>query len=496
MNATNAEMIAAVEQWARATGWHLGGPAWTAKRATSLHYHVALVWALTEATLGSCKACHGRGTWDEWQQQIIRVLHADESMLATVARARAIGATYSSEWTWEVLRGYWYSRPLTLVASRSHPCPACLGLGNAGQRLLDAQPIEGDASLDYAVGVDDHFAPGWQRQQESLGHFVVREDLPDAMAASRHGDRMCARFRLRCFAPAGDDRLASLTVLADQLQARGEPLGLYLAHLLAAMRGKAIEDACTSEAVEALRRLTPAPRPGGRLLTSLSIEGEVLRVSYRSEPHGSGLGYRTLLALPPCIVDIGDPVRQRVLLHFAAATTLYDLALQIETQTYGLVTYIDEAARCVNVHERVHMLAVDGDFTQRPIVAGHVAVDAPRLGGLMPGSFIEGESMALTFDGYVAQVATFNADTSTSREIIARINASIEGVSARAGERGEIVLAADQARGASAWDHVPLVRAERLRPSERDRRRRQRGRDLSDHHRRDRAPRFGLRGEG
>ena len=226
----------------------------------------------------------------------------------------------------------------------------------------------------------------------------------------------------------------------------------------------------------------------------------MLRVSYRSEPHGSGLGYRTLLALPPCIVDIGDPVRQRVLLHFDAATTLYDLALQIETQTYGLVTYIDEAARCVNVHERVHMLAVDGDFTQRPIVAGHVAVDAPRLGGLMPGSFIEGESMALTFDGYVAQVATFNADTSTSREIIARINASIarinasiEGVSARAGERGEIVLAADQARGAT---HVPLVRAERLRSSERERRRRQRGRDLAKHHRRDRAPRFGLRGEG
>ena len=82
----------------------------------SITAHAALVWALTEATLGSCKACHGRGTRDEWQQQIIRGLHADESMPETVARAQVIGATYSSEWTWEVLRGYWYSRPLTLVA--------------------------------------------------------------------------------------------------------------------------------------------------------------------------------------------------------------------------------------------------------------------------------------------------------------------------------------------------------------------------------------------
>lgn len=141
------------------------------------------------------------------------------------------------------------------------------------------------------------------------------------------------------------------------LQARGEPLGLHLALLLAAMRGEELDDLHTHEAVEELRRLTPAPRPGVRLLVSLSVEGRAIRTLYMPDPHGIDFGYRTQAVPSPCVITIGEPVAQYVTLDVDQARTLHDIAWQVEAQTIGITARVNEARRCVEVYEGAYDVA-------------------------------------------------------------------------------------------------------------------------------------------
>ncbi len=163
--ATDEEMRAAVEQWARARGLVMHGregyEPWAGGRwglhvnplpprstllvcpngdelaGAEVSPHAALVWALVlearpQRDGTRCKRCRGRGTWDELTQTWSATVGPVEFQRRSVEIAREF---YEREgWAHDA---WWRpSGRVVVVASRTIPCPDCDGTGLAD--LTDA----------------------------------------------------------------------------------------------------------------------------------------------------------------------------------------------------------------------------------------------------------------------------------------------------------------------------------------------------------------------
>lgn len=243
-----SDILRAVERWARVRGFAFGGsphdgqvwqlspdargtevniwhhvgepaPPWTVSPAIALAFALLVESGAASVDVGRCPACVARSG----PRKLVTVEWDSAISLITVE--------HFGQWGWVGGEGRFVIAGQQYVPM-SRPCPACTGTGRetlpAQRLLLDAVPV--GSSVEYAVGIDDHFAPGWQANNESDGHTVVREECPP-----RDGR---ARFRLWRFAPGVEMSRPVLLAHADQLQATGDPLGTLLAWALTLWTGE------------------------------------------------------------------------------------------------------------------------------------------------------------------------------------------------------------------------------------------------------------------
>ncbi len=229
-SADDAEMIVAVDRWARAR-----------RQLWALEFspHAALVWALAVETMGTCRCCRGRGTLDEWRQK----------------RVGRWGSYSEGVDTNGFTHGHWFDEALdetVCVAFRSRPCGACSGSGrfvvdvgrcpacvkrSAKRKLATdewarCEGAKGPWSTASGM-LDDHPHPRGDVRTTPSGHLDASRPCPHCAGTGR--DRrevgrllldglprrvlvMAAPEPSEGIEPGDPVSIEALTVLADRLQ--------------------------------------------------------------------------------------------------------------------------------------------------------------------------------------------------------------------------------------------------------------------------------------
>lgn len=210
--ANEADILRAVERWARVRGWT--GGRWLLEESKGWGFFfvapaIALAWALLVETgsepvdVGRCPTCRGRGEWSWWDRGWRPEFAAWAVQDGEIGEVRVVRT--GGPWPLGTrLRNELDGFPDERRRAVSGPCPACTGTGRehipAERLLLDAAPRKFDTSSPLAV----------------YGERAVFNGIEQANDMAR--DRLLAH--------------------SDKLQANGDPIGDLLAWALRLWAGE------------------------------------------------------------------------------------------------------------------------------------------------------------------------------------------------------------------------------------------------------------------